>query len=59
LPLPFAIVLDGKEIGSITSMAPTLAGDSLALGMVRRSHFQSGTELVVDGRQATVLSIPE
>lgn len=59
LPLPYAVVFDGKEVGSITSMALTPEGDSMALGMLRRSHFQPGTKLMVDGRVATVLGIPE
>ena len=59
LPLPYAIVLDGKEVGSITSMASTPMGDSMALGMLRRSHLQPGTEFMVDARAAKVVGMPE
>ena len=58
LPLPYAMVLEGKEVGSITSMASMPEGDSMALGMLRRSHFQPGTEFMVDGRVATVMGMP-
>jgi folate-binding protein YgfZ len=59
LPIPYAMVLEGKEVGSITSMASMPEGDSMALGMLRRSHFQPGTEMLIDGRVATVLRVPE
>ncbi|MFN7625833.1 MAG: hypothetical protein ACK5PZ_03310, partial [Pirellula sp.] len=59
LPLPDAINPDGKEVVSLTSMASTTLGDSMALGMLRRSHFQPGTEFMVDARAAKVVGMPE
>jgi len=59
LPLPYAVVVDGKEVGCISSMAPAPDGASFALGMLRRSHFEPGTEIVIDGRVVTVLGAAE
>ena len=57
------VVADGKEVGRITSAARSFAlGVPIALGYVRREHFEPGTALtVLDGETpipAQVVALP-
>jgi len=48
-PRPLFSVMDGSEAGSLTSLAPSrMAGSFLALGYVKRAHWDPGT-LLIDG----------
>jgi glycine cleavage system T protein (aminomethyltransferase) len=52
VPAPGArVVAGGKDVGRITSAVHSLAvGAPIALGYVRREHFEPGSEVeVVDG----------
>jgi folate-binding protein YgfZ len=53
--LPFSIEADGKEIGTLTSLAATQSGGGIGLAMIRRSHFRSGTQFAVAESVAEVL----
>jgi folate-binding protein YgfZ len=53
--LPHSIEADGKEIGTLTSLADTDHGGAIGLAMVRRSHFAKQTRFVVAGSEAEVL----
>jgi len=61
-PSPAApLVLDGKEVGRLTSVARAFgAGTLAALGFVRREHWTPGTELVVHhGERVTTARVSE
>jgi folate-binding protein YgfZ len=66
LPLAGAPIMDaaGNQIGAVTSSTPSpaLAGRAVALGMVKRPHFATGTVLRVPAegeiREATVVPTP-
>ena len=48
-PRPLFSAMDGSEAGSLTSLAPSrMAGSFLALGYVKRAHWDPGT-LLIDG----------
>ncbi len=50
------LVRDGKEAGRLTSVAPPLGErPAVALGFVRREHWEPGTELRVDAGHAVTL----
>lgn len=53
--LSHSIELDGKEIGTLTSLADTDHGGAIGLAMVRRSHFAKQTRFSVAGSEAEVL----
>lgn len=53
--LPYSIEVDGKEIGTMTSLAENDNGGAVGLAMVRRSHFATGTTFQVASQSATVL----
>jgi len=51
------LVRDGKEVGHVTSVARSFARDGLvALGFVRREHWEPGTELAVRHGHAVTLA---
>ena len=57
------VTVDGKEVGRVTSAARSIAlGRPIALGYVRREHFEPGTPVtVVDGageQPARVVALP-
>ena len=52
---PYSIEVDGKEIGTLTSLADSDHGSGIGLAMVRRSHFTPGIQFVVADRLARVL----
>ncbi|MFY8199376.1 MAG: YgfZ/GcvT domain-containing protein [Pirellula staleyi] len=56
-PQPQSVVQsDGKDVGTICSSALDVAnGRCLALAYVKRSHFKTGQELVVNNSRAVVL----
>lgn len=52
-----ALVRDGKEVGRLTSVARSLGSDGhVALGFVRREHWEPGTELRVASGHAVTLA---
>ena len=53
--LPHSIEVDGKEIGTLTSLADTDHGGAIGLATVRRSHFAKGMRFEVAGSEAEVL----
>jgi folate-binding protein YgfZ len=53
--VPYAIELEGREVGVITSVAQVDEKNQLALAMVRRSHFAVGTEIAFDRHRAVVV----
>jgi tRNA-modifying protein YgfZ len=53
---PFRIEVDSKDVGVITSIAHSNSeGRCLALAMIKRSHFNVGTEMNVNGTRGTVV----
>jgi glycine cleavage system aminomethyltransferase T len=57
------VAVDGREVGRVTSAARSIAlGRPIALGYVRREHFEPGTAVtVVDGtgeQPARVTALP-
>jgi len=57
LELPYTISVDGKEIGTITSLANEPNGNGVALAMVRRSHFATGTVLTIENHRVEVANL--
>jgi folate-binding protein YgfZ len=53
--LPYSIEVDGKEIGTLTSLAETDDGGGIGLAIVRRSHFTIGTPIDIAGQRGCVV----
>lgn len=49
--------LGGEKVGKVTSAA-VVNGAEIALGYVKREHEETGTELLVAGRAATITDFP-
>jgi len=62
LPAAGASIVCGEpereEIGQLTSAATSPAHGDLALGYVRRSFAQTGTQVTVEGRKARIIRLP-
>ena len=56
-PVGAPVVVDGVEVGSVTSAAPAPGGGSVALAFVKRA-VEPPTEATVAGAAATVLALP-
>jgi aminomethyltransferase len=52
------LVAEGKEVGVLTTAAVSPRRGAIAMGYVRRSHFEPGTILDASGARAEVVELP-
>jgi len=52
------VMLDGRSVGTITSVAHSPAHGPVALAIVKRPHHQPGTAVIVEGVAAQIAALP-
>jgi folate-binding protein YgfZ len=52
------IEVDEREVGRITTYGTSPEHGPIAMGYIHRDHYDPGTVVTVDGRRATVASLP-
>jgi tRNA-modifying protein YgfZ len=55
---PVAVVKDGKEVGTLTTLARSPTLGPIALGFVHRKHNEAGTTFDAGGAVATLATLP-